>query len=555
MLFATGVLVLALLLPNHYPPWAAFHADFLAGVAFAPIMLWALSQRGKTPTLALGAGLLSLVPLVQILTEQINFAGDGWMAWLYLTGFALAILSGARYVSTTTSSIADIAPLMMGLIVAALISVGIAIHQWLDLQLLGLFIVDLKRGERPYANLAQPNQLATLLMLALAGVAYLYEDRKLRTWIALASAVILAFGLAMTQSRTPVLAMCLVLPAYLAMRKRVALRLTSLALALVIVTFLLTASAWSSLNEALLLPHASTLAERSGQNLRLTLWQLMAAAAAHSPWVGYGWNQVALAQQATALDFPATYWFFDSSHNLILDIALWSGVPVALAVVVGLLVWFVRQIVVCRDPLSWCTLQALVFVFCHAMVEYPLSYAYFLLPVGFLMGALSESNISKPSSHLYIPRPLLAGVGLSTMAMFVAVVSDYFPLEEQWRHIRYEQARIGSIQIEPSPNTIVLTQLSEHARFVRTKPAPQMPPEQLDWMRRVSERYAWAASTFKYAHAAALNDRPDAASIALARLCKIQSRAMCRKSLDEWMALVKENPKLRVVILPEERAH
>jgi O-antigen ligase len=556
LLFAGVVLTLALLLPNHYPPWAAFHADLLAGVAFAPLMLWALPQRGSLPGLVLGAGLLSVVPLIQIGTGQLSFAGDGWVAWLYVIGFALAALSGARYVLASPAGLAQIASLPAGLLIAALISVGIAVHQWLDLQLLGLFIVDMKPGDRPYANLAQPNQLATLLMLGLASAAFLYEGRRIRGGIALASAIVLAFGLAMTQSRTPLFAACLVLPAYLAMRKRAALRLKPFALVLIAGVFMLTTATWPMLNHALLLPEAASLSDRVGQNLRLTLWQSMAQAVMQSPWIGYGWNQVPLAQQATALDFPATHWFFDSSHNLFLDIALWSGLPVALAVATGLLIWFVRRIAGCRDSLTWCVLLAVTLVFCHAMVEYPLSYAYFLLPVGFLMGALSGTGPPDTARSWApsLPRPVLGGIGMVALGMFVTVVSEYLPLEEQWRHIRFEQARIGAVQAEPVLNTMVLTQLSEHARFARIKPIEGMTQEQLEWMRRVSERYAWAASTFKYAHAMALNGRADAASIAIAKLCKIQSTKMCSKAVEEWRALAEKNPALQKVTLPDEAA-
>lgn len=557
LLFAGIALALALLLPNHYPPWAAFHSDLIAGVAFAPLMLWALGQRGPIPTLALGVGLLSFVPLLQAAVGQLSFAGDGWMAWLYVMGFALAALSGARFMSARPTGLVQVAPLLVGLIMAALASIGIAIHQWLDLQLLSLFIVDMKIGDRPYANLAQPNQLATLLMLALASVAFLFEARLIRAWIAMASAIVLAFGLAMTQSRTPLLAFCLVVPSYLLMRKRTALRLSTLALALIAAVFVLTALEWSSLNKALLLPHASSLADRSGENLRLTLWQSMVAAAGRSPWIGYGWNQVPLAQQAIALDFPATRWFFDSSHNLLLDLALWNGVPIAVLVAAGLVVWFLRQAFACRDSLCWCALLAVVLVFCHAIVEYPLSYAYFLLPVGFLMGALSETNAGERLrwQRWSVPRPVLGGIGLAALAVFVVVVLDYIPLEEQWRHIRYEQARIGEAQVEAPPKTILLTQLSEHARFARTSPIEGMAVEKLEWMHRVSERYAWAASTFKYAHAMALNGQPMAASAALAKLCKIQSRKMCSKAVYEWRSLAERDPRLSEVALPGEDVH
>ena len=51
----------------------------------------------------------------------------------------------------------------------------------------------------------------------------------------------------------------------------------------------------------------------------------MIDAIGRSPWAGYGWGQIGVAQTATALDYPATHEFFDSSHNLLIDLALWAG--------------------------------------------------------------------------------------------------------------------------------------------------------------------------------------------------------------------------------------
>lgn len=553
--FASLVLPLAYLLPNHYPPWGTFHSDLVAGVALIPVMLWALWQRGPLPALAIGVVMLSFVPLLQVASGQISFAGDGWIAWLYLMGFSFAVLAGARFVRARSSdsySLTRLEPMWAGLVVAALMSVGIAIHQWLNLQLMGLFIIELKSGDRPFANLSQPNQLATLLMLGLAGTAFLYENRALRGPVAVASALALAFGLGMTQSRTPLLALAIIWPAYWLMRRRVALRTTPLALSAITAGFALTVWIWPALNRIMLLANASTLAERMGENLRLTLWQSMAEAVARSPWVGYGWNQVPLAQQATALEFPATRHYFDSAHNLILDIALWSGVPVAVAVAAGLSLWLARRVVACRDPLSWCVLLAVAVVFCHAMVEYPLSYAYFLLPVGFLMGAVSGGSTVEGvlRARFWLPRPILGIAGLAVLAMFVMVSVEYIQLEEEWRQIRFEQSHIGDAKAEPPPHTVILTQLQARARFAQTTPTRGMAPEQLEWMRRVAERFAWAGTTFKYAEALALNGEPKAAGIALAKLCKIQMPNVCRKAINEWTASEEKYPELRNVGLP-----
>ena len=552
--FACLALPLAYLLRDHYPPWVAFHADLVTAIALIPLMFWAVWQRGPIPGLTLGAVLLSLVPLIQAGAGQIIFAGDAWMAWLYLMGFALAVLAGARFApARPRESLACLAPMWTSLVVVALISVGIAIHQALGLNAFAAFIAELTPGSRPYANLSQPNQLATLLMLGLAGTGFLFEAKRLRGAIAMAASLLLAFGVGLTQSRTPLLGLAVIWPAYLLMRRRAALRTTPIALLTVTAAFALTVWSWPSLSRILLLAELPSLMGRMGENLRMTLWQSMGEALVRSPWVGYGWNQVSLAQQATALEFPATRYYFDSAHNVILDIALWSGLPVAVAVVAGLCLWLARRVAACRDPLSWCVLLAVAVVLCHAMVEYPLSYAYFLLPVGFFMGTLNEGADVESTrwTRLRPSRPILGLVGLGVLAIFVRVGVEYMQLEDEWRQIRFQQLRIGDSKAAPPLHTIVLTQLQARARFAQTMPAQGMPPEQLEWMRLVVERYAGAGTIFKYAKALALNGEPEAAGVALAKLCKIQMPGVCRNAVNEWRSDSEErHPEFRNVVLP-----
>jgi len=63
-----------------------------------------------------------------------------------------------------------------------------------------------------------------------------------------------------------------------------------------------------------------------------------------------------------------------------------------------------------------------------------------------------------------------------------------------------------------------------------------MSPEQLDWMRRVSERYATVNFMLPYARAAAMNGHPEIASRVLLLICKIQSQYVCQQTLKEWAA-------------------
>jgi hypothetical protein len=556
LVFLSVALMLAYLVPNHYVPWLAFHQELLAAVAFTPLIIWGLITVKKVPLIVIGALLLSTIPLIQLLAGQIYFAGDGWVSWLYIFGFALTVLAGSALGSSCSGKFElerAFLPIFLGILFAALISVGIAIHQWLDLQILNLMVVDLRPGARPYANLAQANQLSTLLLLGSVSLVFLYESDRIGGLTASAASCLLIFGLAMTQSRTVLLSTVVIWAALATMKHKLRLKTSWLFLAVATGLFTVCSVLWPQLNETLLLTTSSSLEGRFGQDLRLTLWISMFDALGRSLWFGYGWNQVSVAQQAIALDHPATYWYFNSSHNIFLDLAIWAGLPLSLMVFGGLTWWFVQRVRYCETPFAWCLLLAISFVFCHAMVEFPLSYAYFLLPVGLMMGALEHvmPDVKKAENSFTAWFPFrVLGAAAGAMALTFVVI-DYFPIEQQWRDIRFSQVGIEAAPVKRSERTYLLTQLSEDVRFATIPAGRAMPPDQLEWMGKVSERFAWAASSFKYAQALALNGKPDVAATVLSKLCKIQPPSSCQAAIKEWERLAAEEyPELRSVAMP-----
>ena len=78
-----------------------------------------------------------------------------------------------------------------------------------------------------------------------------------------------------------------------------------------------------------------------------------------------------------------------------------------------------------------------------------------------------------------------------------------------------------------------------------------MSPEQLESIRKVSERYAYGSIMYRYALAQALNHDNDGAQLTLARLCKMHTAAMCTSARREW-AVMADNvyPQLRTVSFP-----
>lgn len=561
LLWAAFALVLTFLLPNHYEPWTSFHSEFGAALAFTPIMLWAAWRRGPLPALAVAALVWAVVPMLQMLLGQIFFAGDGWMAALYLSGAGMVVVAGARWQRNepaTAGALDGLAPIWVALLAAALLSVGIALHQWLGLIQLGIFGAELPPGERAFANLGQPNQFATLLLMGLAALLALFEAGRVHARIALVGAAFLVIGMVLTGSRSVLLALAWLWPSYWLMKGRCRMRTQSVAVVGVSLFYALAMALWPSLNEILLLPSGrSTVLDRlDSPGVRTVYWQSMLDALSRAPWAGYGWSQIGLAQTATALDYPATHTSFDSAHNLILDLLLWNGLPLGVAAVGGLVVWFVWQVRQCRDSQSWSALIAIGFVFSHAMVEYPLNYAFFLLPVGFLMGALSAAHPStadKKCDRLALPlqRASFALVGVFALAMVVKIGWEYPVWEQDWRNVRYQEARIGDPIFVDLPHPILLTQLRELMRLSRTDVKPGMTDAELEWIRQVSGRFGFPSLMYRYALALGLNHRPAEAVLALRRLCTMHSRAKCVAAEANWLEMGHDKfPELTHIAFP-----
>lgn len=543
----------AWLLPNHYFPWASFWQEGLAGVAFALlVVLTVLRARApvRAPWLAVAAIVLAAVPPLQHLFGLIHFGGDAWLASLYLLGFGLAVCLPALQAPRVEALLGG---LVWAVLVGALASVGLALCQWLELDGLGVFLMDLPPKGRPFANLAQPNQLATLLLLGLVAACGLYQRRRLAAGSFALMVLVLCFGVAMTQSRTAWLALGGLSLWWLAMRERAGLRISRPAVLTIMLLFTSLVLLWPALCEALYLSVGRDLqaASQFGSDLRWQLWLGMIDAIGREPWWGYGWNQVSVAQFQVAADRLPVGVLIEHSHNVVLDLLVWNGLPLGGLILLGLLAWFWRHVRVCRDATVVLLLSGIGVVMVHGLLEFPLEYAYFLLPVGLMMGAVEM--LSPAGRFIHAPKRALVGVSMLTVLLLAWTVTEYIKLEEHTRQLRFELAGYGPAADRAQLADIrLLSQLLEFQRFARTQARREMAPEELDWMRQVAERYGYPPVLFRYALASALNGRPEVAARTLRLLCHIHPPVRCIEGLDGWNDMVATGayPELKAVSLP-----
>jgi len=304
------------------------------------------------------------------------------------------------------------------------------------------------------------------------------------------------------------------------------------------------------LNQALLLSlplDTGHLAQTSGET-RPLIWSIFIDAALQRPFFGYGWNQVGLAHLTSALNHTALESLHAHSHNLFLDLILWCGIPAGLFLSVYLVRWFwlrIRAVGCAQDAVL---MLFLLVIGTHAMLELPLHYAYFLMPVGLVMGTLDVRLDESPP--LMISRWLLIVLWLTSVGLLATLIRDYSRVETSYEQLRLEWARIKTTVRGSPPDVLLLNQVGEFIRLSRFEPGSGMSADDLDWMRRVAKTYPGIGTIHKLAMALALNGKAAEAKQWLERMCRVDSAPQCDAVRLFWANQSLKHPELAAVPWP-----
>ena len=543
-------LAIAWLLPNHYPPWSTFHMD--AWMAFVLLLAAAaVIVRSTVPQVWHGISVLAVflitVSAFQYGAGLILSPGTAWISSAYLIGFLCALLTGARWESASPSQLAD--GLFLAIGIATVVSVGLQLHQWLGLNLLDIWSMG-DGFDRPFANFGQPNNLGTFLLWGLLAAAWGVIGKRLSGWSALFFAAYLLFGLALTQSRTAWLAVALLIAASWVWRRlwpdrRWPWVVTGLGL-----YFAVCVMSLGDLNHLLGLTLSTDVGDivRISSEQRPAVWALFLDAALQRPWLGYGWNQVALAQLTASIDHPALHTVFSHSHNLFLDLVLWCGIPFGLFVSLYLIRWFWLRLRAVRCAEDAVLMLFLLVVGNHAMLELPLHHAYFLLPTGLVMGALHVRLQVRPI--LATGRWSYVGIWLVSALLLGFLIRDYSRVETSYQALRFEWARIKYQTRGTPPEVLLLTQWRDFIALARFEPPSHMTVQELDWLRKVNSTTPSTGGFHKLAAALAMNKQPIEAQLWLRRACKIVSPTQCEALRSAWAQQSMGNPDIAAVAWP-----
>ncbi len=393
--------------------WLVVLAGSMHGPAWPPRASGGAAAAGPLAALQIAMGLLLLASLASPLWTQLPWSlalsGAG------LIGAAMLAAQVAAALRMAGHSHAAFRAFCIGMVVAGVASSLIGIIQvyvpaWAD----GDWIARSGIAGIAVGNMRQPNHLSSLLLWSLIAVVWLGDARVLRRGAVALIGLLLVFGVVLSGSRTGVLGVGMlalwgVLDKRLSRPARWLLVLAPVAYAL----FWFGASAWADHSQQVFGGEKRFTTKGDISSSRYGIWANTLALIRMHPWVGVGFGEFNFAWTLTP--FPGRpVAFFDHTHNLPLQFAVEMGLPLA-GVVLALLAWalwaaFARAkgagnaaalasgtaLAPPRDridgnseddaPMLRAAFMMVLMVLVHSLLEYPLWYAYFLLPAAFAFG-------------------------------------------------------------------------------------------------------------------------------------------------------------------------
>lgn len=542
-------LSLSWLTTGRYLPWPSFRQEMMAAMAAVLFAAAAVTtcERIVWPRIGIVAALTAGIPVAQWAIGQIAFLDDAVICALYLASFGACVCVGASLAQSTLRDQA-IHGLALCLAGVAVLSAGMALNQWLGPSVLEGWVDSIAPRDRPYANMGQPNHLATQLLLGVAAVIYLYNAAKVNGWCASLAIAWMGWGVVLTQSRTAWLAIAMMTLWWWTMRRRVSMRIQPSLVVVGLAAFVVSVALHATLTDlwsGAPAPDGTPSELRLAAGTRPAHWYTLTVALMKSPWFGFGWNQVSTAQFAVATSFPAIGEPAWHSHSLILDLLLYNGIPVGTMLGAALVVWLARATQRCRTGDTWFMLLCICIVLVHALLEFPLHYAYYLLPVGLMVGLTHASSPLRDSPRSGVPRTMLVLAAVFLAGTAGAVGMEYLKAEESLRDVELSTRRIGAPpQDLPAPDWRLLESWAAYHRASTMRVGTGMSLEDMDSLRRAVIRYPYPNVIERYAQALTLNGDSRLARNILLHGCKIHTVGFCDGMRRRWQTFLESNPNL-----------
>ena len=525
-LFLASILIsVAWLSPDHAFPWLTFSSEMLSFAAVLSLLAGLSDHNFKVPKIQWLALPLTLIPLLQWICGHMLDFSSALLSSFYLLGFwfvtvasyNLALQSDRKKIFTRIS---------FTLMTVAIISSVIAMLQWLNLDHNIYGVMELKSNNRPFANFAQPNNMSTFLVMGLMACLYLFEQQKLKTSLLILASVLILFAIALSQSRTAWV-VCIFFIAYWTYKtSKYPVRLRIPYMLLWVITFVVVIAILPTINQLITYLGVTQVVETSSATerattgyLRFDIWAQMLLAIQQHPFVGYGWGKTSLAQLTVFNLHPSHEWV-TSGHNILLDILVWNGLPLGLMIIAYMACWILWLNQKAKSLESIIALLMVGAILIHALLEFPLRYAYFLFPFGFLLGFVQSES---PTLKAFILSKHIVKAIVVIGSIFMLVIwRDYtvYKLNNglAFRGEQPTQTVLGSHDI------YLLTPFKDRLLWLQLNPTTQLSNKELSELGEMVKNRASPYNLHKYAQLLLANDQPQQAQQYLFYLNKLYTK-------------------------------
>ncbi|MDK1684501.1 O-antigen ligase family protein [Acinetobacter terrestris] len=483
-------LLLAWLMPNHYSPWLTAHSEIAVFTSFFFLFIgFLLTHKNKkiqVPTFSIFLFILALIPIIQYQIGLIYFFGDAFIVFIYL--IVASLLYIISYNKKDNKSFEYLAYIF---ILGSFFSIYISVLQILQLTNGAVWFVDMRPGGRPYGNFAQPNNYATLICCGIFSLFYLFELKKINIIISGLLFFILVIGVILAQSRTTYLVMLFAF-IYLGFFTKKHLNLNIKTLSCIAGTYIF--CNFIVIYALDILFSTEKKIRHIGQSTeRLALWEQLLYAILDKPWLGYGWNQVSVAQVSVSNIKPVPL-YTEHSHNILIDILIWNGMILGSIIIIFILYFIIKKLFLQVDLEKIYGGLIVIAIGVHGLLEFPLDYAFFLFPLIFLLAQIDNSKII-----IKLRVEIFYFLLFIYFGGFFKLTKEYFYLESITRQTSLMVARIGNSQFDLDHNKkYFFTQIFGQVEFAHVSENKIYNKNELIDFERIVKRYPTKYNILKY---------------------------------------------------------
>ena len=182
-----------------------------------------------------------------------------------------------------------------------------------------------------------------------------------------------------------------------------------------------------------------------------------------------------------------------------------------------------------------------------AMLELPLHHAYFLLPLGLVIGAIDArpaSSISLKFKFFNVGRIAALVCWASIVCILALVIYDYQKIERSYEKLRFRQANPVIHPPPDIPQVLLLTQWKEFFWLTNFEPTSAVTDAEIKRMVELTNTFPSAGFAQKTATAMVERDQPDEAKLLLTRACRVNSVSQCDALRAAWAGQASQNKRI-----------